>query len=571
MVIYLFCGKLREVIKGFGYFTMKKNMLTTVSSVLLASTLLSALTACSSPLPSRFNTPINAARLRAQSTAPVPQDLSRYSIGEAKNIIAAQDPGAVTTNARKGPDFKTPDWVRDAVFYQIFPERFNNGNPANDPEGSEPWGSKPKLFNYMGGDLEGVIQKMDYLKDLGVNAIYFNPIFTAPTSNHKYDTANYMEVDPSFGDMDTFRRLIKKAHSMGIKVVLDAVFNHSGDTHWAFQDAVKNGPGSKYWNWYLIHGFPVIKDPKPNYDSWWGFASLPKFNEYNPEVREHLFKVAEFWAKEGIDGWRLDVPNEIRDMNFWREFRQRVKRINPELYIVGEIWGDGSPWLQGDQFDAVMNYPFREQVFNFLVEEKGNVDQFDWGLEGLRNQHPDSVTYTMFNVLGSHDTPRVMTMAKNDVNKVKMSALFQMTYVGTPVIYYGDEIGMRGEMDPDCRGAFPWNPAQWDQNLRNYYKKLIAIRNQYPALRRGNFRSLMRHNNNRTFAYLREDSRDKIMVVMNNNTRPQDVAIETGRLNVPDGILTDLIDGTTFPIQGGQMVFSAMPPKTGRVLRWSAR
>ena len=245
-MICLFCGKLREVIKGFGYFIMKKNMLTTVSSVLLASTLLSVLSACSSPLPSRFSTPINAARLRSQSAATVQQDLSRYSIGAAKNIIAAQDPGAVTTNARKGPDFKTPDWVRDAVFYQIFPERFHNGNPANDPEGSEPWGSKPKLFNYMGGDLEGVIQKMDYLKDLGVNAIYFNPIFTAPTSNHKYNTANYMEVDPAFGDMDTFRRLIKKAHSMGIKVVLDAVFNHSGDTHWAFQDAMKNGPSSKY-------------------------------------------------------------------------------------------------------------------------------------------------------------------------------------------------------------------------------------------------------------------------------------------------------------------------------------
>lgn len=549
---------------------MKRNTLTAVSSVLLASTLLSVLSACSSPLPSRFSPPA-ASRLQAQNTVAVQQDLSRYSIGEAKNIIAAQDPGSVTTSARKGPDFKTPDWVRDAVFYQIFPERFHNGNTANDPKGTEPWGSKPKLFNYMGGDLEGVIQKMDYLKDLGVNAIYFNPIFTAPTSNHKYNTANYMEVDPAFGDMETFRRLVKKAHSMGIKVVLDAVFNHSGETHWAFQDAIKNGPSSKYWNWYLIHGFPVIQEPKPNYESWWGFASLPKFNEYNPEVREHLFQVAEFWAKEGIDGWRLDVPNEVRDMNFWREFRQRVKRVNPDLYIVGEIWGDGSPWLQGDQFDAVMNYPFREQVFNFMVEEKGNVDQFDWGLEGLRNQHPDSVTYTMFNVLGSHDTPRVMTMAKNDVNKVKLSALFQMTYVGTPVIYYGDEIGMRGEMDPDCRGAFPWNTAQWDQNLRNYYKQLIALRNQYPVLRRGTFRSLMRHNNNRTFAYLREDSRDKIMVVMNNNTAPQDLAIETGRLNVPDGILTDLIDGKTFPIQGGQVVFSAMAPKTGRVLRWSAR
>lgn len=547
---------------------MKIKFFSALASVALTA---SVLASCTAPLQSAFNR--GSAPIQALNS-PVQKDLSHLSMGAAKYAIASQT--AQTTQALQAPAsgiqtarVNTPDWVKDAVFYQIFPERFYNGNHSNDPPGTEPWGSTPKLFNYMGGDLDGVIEKLPYLKDLGVNAIYFNPVFEAPTSNHKYNTSDYMKIDPAFGDLETFRKLIDKAHAMGIKVLLDAVFNHSGDTHWAFQDAVKNGPGSKYWDWYLFHGFPVVQEPKPNYESWWGFGSLPKFNEYNPEVREYLFGVAEHWAKMGIDGWRLDVPNEVRDMNFWREFRSRVKRINPDLYIVGEIWGDGSPWLKGDQFDAVMNYPLREQVFNFIVEEKDNVDNFDWGLEGLRNKHDQNVTYSMFNVLGSHDTPRMLTMAKGDINKVKMMALFQMTYVGSPVIYYGDEIGLKGEMDPGCRGAFPWDPAQWNQDLRNYYKKLIDIRNKYPALRRGSFRSLMRHNDNRTFAYVREDSRSKMVVVMNNATKIQDVPVDLSRGNVPDGTLKDLLSGRSFPVINGQVVFTQVPAKAGLLLEWT--
>ena len=246
----------------------------------------------------------------------------------------------------------------------------------------------------------------------------------------------------------------------------------------------------------------------------------------------------------------------------------RVKRINPDLYIVGEIWGDGSPWLQGDQFDAVMNYQFRDMVFNFIVNEKSNVDQFDWGLQGLRQRHPDSVNYAMFNVLGSHDTPRMLTMSGNDLNKHKMMALFQMTYVGSPVIYYGDEIGMKGEMDPDCRGAFPWDSSQWNHDLRNYYKRLIEVRKQYSALRRGAFRSLQRHNDDRTFAYMREDAQSKVVVVMNNDRRAKDIPVDMARVNVPDGTLRDLITGKTYPITGGQVVFGQVPPKTGLLLEW---
>lgn len=540
-----------------------------LSAALLASLTLSACSSLGGPALNPSNT-LAPGRVQAQG-ASAQSDLSRYSIGAAKNLIAARQKSSpiVPATARNNAGFPTPEWVKDAIFYQIFPERFFNGNRQNDPPGTQPWGSKPELFNFMGGDLDGVIQKLPYLKELGINAIYFNPIFEAPTSNHKYNTADFMKVDPAFGDINTFKRLISQAHALGIKVVLDAVFNHSGDTHWAFRDAEKNGPQSKYWNWYLFHGFPVVKDPRPNYESWWGHATLPKFNEYNPEVREHLFQVAEYWAKLGIDGWRLDVPNEIRDMNFWREFRTRVKRVNPDLYIVGEIWGDGSPWLQGDQFDAVMNYQFRDQVLNFIFEDKINVDQIDWGLEGLRKRHPDSVTYTMFNLLGSHDTARMLNMAKGDLNRVRLAAMFMMTYVGAPVIYYGDEVGLAGEMDPDCRRTFPWDPAQQNLELRNYYKRLIQIRNQYPALRRGAFRSLMRHNDNRTFAYLREDAKSKLMVVINNNTKAQDIPLDLSRVSVPDGNLKDLITGRTLQIRNGQLVVPQVPPKTGLLMEWT--
>lgn len=545
-----------------------------LSFTLLTSFLLPACSHLNQPPALNPNTTLAPRQVQAQANrgTPATLDLSRLSIGAAKNLIAARQksssvsPSAITRNQA---GFPTPEWVKDAVFYQIFPERFFNGNPHNDPPGTQPWGSKPELFNFMGGDLDGVIQKLPYLKDLGINAIYFNPIFEAPTSNHKYNTADFMKIDPAFGDINTFKRLIAQAHALGIKIVLDAVFNHSGDTHWAFRDAEKNGPQSKYWNWYLFHGFPVVKEPRPNYESWWGHATLPKFNEYNPEVREYLLQVAEYWTKLGIDGWRLDVPNEIRDMNFWREFRTRVKRINPDLYIVGEIWGDGSPWLQGDQFDAVMNYQFREHVLNFVFEDKINVDQIDWGLEGLRKRHPDSVTYSMFNLLGSHDTARMINMAKGDLNRVRLAVLFMMTYVGAPVIYYGDEIGLPGEMDPDCRRAFPWDPAQQNLELRNYFKRLIQIRHQYPVLRRGIFRSLMRHNDNRTFAYLREDAQTKLMVVINNNTRAQDIPIDLGRVNVPDGNLRDLLTGRTLQIRQGQLLVPQVPPKSGVLMEWS--
>ncbi|MFH0777175.1 MAG: alpha amylase N-terminal ig-like domain-containing protein, partial [Candidatus Eisenbacteria bacterium] len=220
--------------------------------------------------------------------------------------------------------FETPAWVRDAVFYQIFPERFRNGDTSNDPPGTVKWDAGPANFNFFGGDLQGVIDGLPYLDSLGVSAIYFNPIFEA-TSNHKYNTQDYMKIDHRFGTLETFETLLREAHGRDIKIVLDGVFNHSGYEFWAFQDIVDNGPASRYVNWYTIHSFPVVKEPKPSYECWWGFGDLPKLNTYNADVRKYVFDVTDFWTdRVGIDGWRLDVPNEVPH-EFWKEFRKKVK------------------------------------------------------------------------------------------------------------------------------------------------------------------------------------------------------------------------------------------------------
>ncbi|MBV8062091.1 MAG: glycoside hydrolase family 13 protein, partial [Nevskia sp.] len=391
-------------------------------------------------------------------------------------IAAASAPGAAAGSW-------TPQWAKDAVFYQIFPERFRNGDPSNDPPGTLPWGGQPQNFSFFGGDLAGVLQKLDYLQDLGVTAIYFNPIFTSP-SNHKYDTVDYLQIDPHFGDLSTFQSLLQAAHARGMHVILDGVFNHTSNQNPKFIDASTNGPSSPYWSWYNIYGLPVVTTPTPNYDAWWGFATLPKLMvEKTPAVADYLInQVVDFWDKQGIDGWRLDVPNEV-GTDFWDRFRQKVKGDNPNAYIVGEIWTDATAWVQGDKFDSVMNYMWRGNMLQFFAQESMNVDTFDANQAALRSNYPLPATQVMFNLLGSHDTERFLYLAGGDVWKLKAAAFYQMTYPGTPVIYYGDEIGMTGGKDPDDRRCFPWDQSVWNADLRQHYHTLIRLREAHSALR----------------------------------------------------------------------------------------
>lgn len=454
-------------------------------------------------------------------------------------------------NVSKG-GLQTPDWAKKAVFYQIFPERFFDGNPSNNPENCQPWGAKPENFNHFGGDLDGVIQKIPYLKSLGISGIYFNPIF-ASDSNHKYDTKDYTKIDPHFGTLETFDKLIKTAHANGIKVILDGVFNHTGDKHFAFQDAMKNGPKSPYWNWYKVYGDTIIQSPKPNYDCWWGFGSLPQLQTgLNPQVDNHLLNdVVKYWGQRGIDGWRLDVPNEVRNPEFWVRFRNTVKSINPNAYIVGEIWEDASYWLQGDKFDSVMNYVWRKNMVQFFAENSINVDTFDQNLTNLRLAYNKEATDAMFNILSSHDTPRILNLSGGNIWKVKAAVFFQMTYVGAPVIYYGDEIGMDGAMDPDCRRTMEWNKVNDSNPVLSYYKKLIKIRNQHPALQDGFFQSVMRHNANQLLAYVRLNGNDKLICALNNSDRAQDVTVPLARIDLQSGSVQDLMTGKIYPVVNG--------------------
>lgn len=411
--------------------------------------------------------------------------------------------------------FKVPEWAKYAVFYQIIPDRFANGNPRNDPKGISKWGDKPTTESFFGGDLQGIIDHLDDLTDLGITAIYLTPIFEAP-SNHKYDSTDYLEVDPHFGDLKLLKKLVNTAHAKGIKIVLDAVFNHISADSPQFTDVIKHGEKSKYADWFHIHEFPVkVKEDNPNYDAFGFVADLPKLNTANPEAREFLLTIAQYWLQEvGIDGWRLDVANEI-DHAFWRDFRKLVKEINPEAFIIGEVWTDSLRWLQGDQFDSVMNYPFSSRLIEFLLKEDMNADTFAAYIGGLQIRYPLQANEVLFNLLASHDTPRILTQLGGDKRKLKLATAFLLTYPGTPCIFYGDEIGLEGEGDPDCRKCMIWEKEGQDLDLLEHYKGMIHLRKKYPVLSTGRFSFLYTDAQDRSFVYERTDEQSQITIWMN--------------------------------------------------------
>lgn len=414
--------------------------------------------------------------------------------------------------------FRAPKWVKDTVWYQIFPERFANGNKNNDPEGTLPWGSTdPTPTNFFGGDFEGVIQHIDYLVKLGITGIYFTPIFKA-YSNHKYDTIDYMEIDPQFGDRETFKRLIQLCHEKGIKVMLDAVFNHSGFYFPQFQDVLENGENSPYKDWFYIHDYPVQTEPKPNYDTFAFTYAMPKLNTSHPEVRKYLLEAGRYWVREfDIDGWRLDVANEVSH-DFWREFRKEVKAIKPELYILGEIWHDSMPWLQGDQFDAVMNYPYTSAAIQFFAQERMKAEEFIHKTSEALLMYPENVTEVAFNLLGSHDTPRIATICNEELKKVKQLFAFLLSSPGSPCIYYGDEIGMKGGMDPGCRECMIWDEERQDQDLHSFVAHLIRLRKENAAFgNSGTIQFIAACNETNHVIYTKTYKEETLLFVYNNS------------------------------------------------------
>ena len=378
-----------------------------------------------------------------------------------------------------------PTWVKDAVFYQIFPDRFCRSERYRAIGKFVEWGSKPTRENMFGGNLAGITDKLEYIASLGVTALYLCPIFKS-NSNHRYHTVDYFEIDPVLGTLKDFDRFVKKAHKLGLRVILDGVFNHCSRGFFQFNSLMELGKNSPYVDWFHVHGWPLhAYSGKPNYDCWWGFPALPKFNTDNPDVRDYLFSVGEYWMKRGIDGWRLDVPNEIDDDSFWQEFRRRIKAINPEAYIVGEIWDEPSRWLKGDQFDGVMNYPLRRAVLAYLFDEKP-IDLAEFA-KRLREAFPAGRFGVPMNLLGSHDTIRLVSLPCSNLQRVKLAFAILFFLPGAPCIYYGDEIGMEGGKDPDNRRSFPWDKLSDGRRspVFRFLNELIALRNRERVLRDG--------------------------------------------------------------------------------------
>ncbi len=578
---------------------------------------------------------------------------------------------------------KVPQWAKAAIWYQIFPERFWNGDSTNDPqpedmEGAwpyftppgwqnspwtsdwfklQPWEQRVDMGFYQiagmrryGGDLQGVLDRLDYLQNLGITAIYFNPLFESP-SHHKYDATYYHHIDNNFGpnpqrdreiwaqedpaDPATwqwttadslFLKLIRECHRRGIRVIIDGVFNHVGATFWAFRDVVKNQQQSPFKDWFIIKRWDDPRTPENEfeYQGWYGVKDLPELREDEnglvEPVREHIRAVVQRWGdpngdgdpSDGIDGWRLDVAEMVK-IGFWRDFRRWVKEINPDAYLTGEVWWENwrknkmfnaAPWLQGDVFDAVMNYRFARAVKRLIIDRKIqiSVQAFVDSLQAIYHDYPRENVYVLMNLMDSHDVDRLASQIVNpdrwydhDANpgqnpqydvrkptrqerrKQKLIVALQMTLPGAPMIYYGDEAGMWGGDDPDCRKPMVWPELQYEPEthhplgkerphdavkferpLFNCYKKLIHIRRDNPVLSTGDIEFFLIDNEKKMLGFTRSKGQDKIWVILNNNPNRLDYRVHFQEMGKSFSLL-DLVTGKRLEVKNGTGVFSFKP------------
>ncbi len=387
---------------------------------------------------------------------------------------------------RREQTFQVPDWAKKAVVYQIFPSRYATTQEVSDEKWYKvPIGAKDDLK----GNLAGITEHLPHLKEMGVDVIYLTPIFRSDTS-HKYDTIDYYQVDPSLGTNEDLHELIDRAHSMGLRVMLDGVFNHTSPDFFAFQDICEKGTASPYWNWYYMDRLPVdygTRDRKPSFQSFAYFGGMPKLNLTNPETAEYIIKVATHYLREfHIDGWRLDVGDEIGHA-FWRQFRTACKAVNPDALLVGEIWHYAPDFLQGDEWDSVMNYAFFKSIGGLICYNNIRPSEFLSEQGFLNGQYHSEGLPVLWNLIDSHDTSRFLHRAGGDKRKLRLAAAMQMLLPGTPFLYYGDEVGMEGGDDPDNRRGMLWDPQKQDQDLYNWYQRLTYFRHELVDLTAGNY------------------------------------------------------------------------------------
>lgn len=390
------------------------------------------------------------------------------------------------------------------VLYQIFPDRFYNGDTRNDPLDVVSWGSSVSRDCFMGGDIAGIIKKLGYIADLGATAIYLNPIFQSK-SNHKYDIDDYYKIDMTFGNLDDFMKLIEKSHEKGIRIIIDGVFNHTGTDFFAFKDILVNQQESKYINWYDVFSYPVQIGDNPSYRACGGAYFLPKLNTSNPEVQDYMIKVIKYWEGMGIDGIRLDVPFEIH-LSMLEKIRKSTN-----IFLVGEIWGYGSKYVP-KYFDGITNYMLRDIIIKAVINQCIDGQMFVEAYNILKDMYKANI-HSMVNLAGSHDTERIFTLCRGDLRKLKLFYSLLFLLPGIPLIYYGDEIGMEGENDPYCRSSFDWNEENWNMEIYSHIKKMINLRKISKVLKQGNVRFLECFD--RVILFERYDDQDTLKIVVN--------------------------------------------------------
>ncbi len=420
-----------------------------------------------------------------------------------------------------GDLYNKAEWWEELVIYQIFVDRFNKEDI------DEKWNRIPNQRDVFGGNLRGIINKLDYLSSLGINCLYLTPIFAAQ-SNHKYDTRDYFNIDKDFGDKDSFRELVDECHRRNIRVILDAVFNHTGIEFFAFKDYIKNGDKSEYKDWYYVK-------KNGDYETFGNVKQMPKLNTSNPEVIDYLLNIARYWIKEyDIDGWRLDVANEI-DHKFWRKFKEAVKAEKEDAIIIGEVWDGGENYLEGDQFDTVMNYPFMYDAIDYFAKGSIDTEGFDYYINNLFARYKTYTRGILVNLIDSHDTSRFLYECGNNIEKLKIAVFFLMTCIGVPMMFYGDEAGISGGNDPDCRRTMNFNNINME--LMDYYKKLIQIRTGSSSLKHGGFKTL--YTGKGAYAYLRYTDNENVICLLNNSQSVEEVEL------VVNGVKAwDLFNGT---------------------------
>ena len=416
-------------------------------------------------------------------------------------------------NLREEEMFEVPDWAANKVVYQIFPSRF----AASQPVDKKLWYKAPITpMDDLHGDFRGIIDHLDHIQDLGIDVIYMTPSFKS-NSCHKYDTIDYYEIDPSFGTKEELKELVQKAHDRGMKVVMDAVFNHTGKEFFAFKDILEKGEKSKYLDWYYIDELPLKGKwgEIPNFLCFGYYGGMPKLNLKNPEVEKYITDVACYWIREcDIDGWRLDVGDEISHF-FWKRFRRAIKAVKKDMLIIGEIWHYAGDFLEGDEWDTVMNYPFYPNLIDLLADEQISVSQFAQNLGYLKGRLHKKCYPLMWNLIDSHDTARFLHLCKDNKKKQHLAAAFQLLLPGMPMIYYGDEYAMPGANDPDCRRGMYWDEEYQDKEMFEWYKRLLQVRKAHTCIVEGELAEAITRDEDETIVLIRKNGEETIALIFN--------------------------------------------------------